>query len=280
MSSKGWLSTEETKLELVEYKESFATLAQYIKRKNPKGIPRITRSPTEDENQANVEAYCSNSADGSTVTRETAEAIFEGGHPQLPTDALRNDAHDLRNAIAVTLNPRLRNLNPAEMGEWLDLLCERHRRLLSHRPRSQPGIWKTVPNGTELHTYVQPTNVGPLLRYGHRRAQELASGIGRATFEHYVIVAVHPFLDGNGRTSRSVANAELSQAKQERCTFTFLFRNDLIAAMEQMHHNRKPDAVLDVWQECQLWTSRQSWVNRDAVFDRLEREGHIKPAVD
>jgi len=86
---------------------------------------------------------------------------------------------------------------------------------------SELGIYKTVDNCTSLadgsvHRYARPYDVVPHLRelLTKIRTEPLASAhpVLRASYLHYGLVAIHPFLDGNGRVARAVASALLQEA--------------------------------------------------------------------
>ena len=95
-----------------------------------------------------------------------------------------------------------------------DLICRLHEELMVGQPRSTPGLIRTVQNyfGIQLETarYVPPpaTSVNRLLddlegllQYEPDDVMEV-SILMRAAIAHAQFEAIHPFLDGNGRTGR------------------------------------------------------------------------------
>ena len=94
------------------------------------------------------------------------------------------------------------------------LICRLHGELMAEQPRATPGQIRTVQNyiGIQLETarYVPPpaTAVGRLLDDLESLLQYQPDGVMevsilmRAAIAHAQFEAIHPFLDGNGRTGR------------------------------------------------------------------------------
>ena len=95
-----------------------------------------------------------------------------------------------------------------------ELICRLHGELMAEQPRATPGQIRTVQNyiGIQLETarYVPPpaTAVGRLLDDLESLLQYQPDGVMevsilmRAAIAHAQFEAIHPFLDGNGRTGR------------------------------------------------------------------------------
>lgn len=95
-----------------------------------------------------------------------------------------------------------------------ELICWLHGELMAEQPRATPGQIRTVQNyiGIQLETarYVPPpaTAVGRLLDDLESLLQYQPDGVMevsilmRAAIAHAQFEAIHPFLDGNGRTGR------------------------------------------------------------------------------
>jgi Fic family protein len=64
------------------------------------------------------------------------------------------------------------------------------------------------------------------------------SPIARAALAHEMLLAIHPFLDGNGRTARLVLNLQLMQAGYPVTLLLQGWRLTYIRALEQAHHGR------------------------------------------
>lgn len=60
----------------------------------------------------------------------------------------------------------------------------------------------------------------------------------RAALAHEMLLAIHPFLDGNGRTARLVLNLQLMQAGYPTTLLLRGWRGTYIRALEQAHHGQ------------------------------------------
>jgi Fic family protein len=60
----------------------------------------------------------------------------------------------------------------------------------------------------------------------------------RAALAHEMLLAIHPFLDGNGRTARLVLNLQLMQAGYPVTLLLQGWRQTYIRALEQAHHRQ------------------------------------------
>lgn len=96
----------------------------------------------------------------------------------------------------------------------LDLICKLHGALFAGHARIQPGCWREIQNfiGMRLETarYIPPPagevprlmdDLACLLQYAPDGVVEV-SILMRAAIAHVQLEAIHPFLDGNGRTGR------------------------------------------------------------------------------
>ena len=153
----------------------------------------------------------SNAIEGSTLNAgETELAIMQGititGHDP----AYSRDAINLSNALE-----RLVDLAREPSSTDIEQVKELHQLILAGTPtsglfRSQPvrisgsphippANWKEVMAGMEDWEEWSKNNVG-------------ASALFRAVVLHTWLTHIHPFADGNGRTSRAVMNLELIRA--------------------------------------------------------------------
>ena len=86
-----------------------------------------------------------------------------------------------------------------------------HKKLREGVWRNKPGKFKDVLNRAGSKIFVSPQKVEGTLRMAHYLARDL-NLIQKALFFQAVIVEVHPFLDGNGRTARIMMNILLAMA--------------------------------------------------------------------
>ena len=148
--------------------------------------------------------YTSNAIEGNTLThRETAEVIEHGitvGGKSLREHLEAVDHYD------ALLWMRELAAQSTPVGE--NVVCELHRRIVA---RSQPdiaGFYSPYPRrilGSRV-TFPNPLKI-PALMDEFGSWLEQAPRTPSAAFEaHYRLTAVHPFSDGNGRTSRLLMN--------------------------------------------------------------------------
>jgi Fic family protein len=130
---------------------------------------------------------------------------------------------------------------PNDRPVTTDLIREVHRRIVTgcdddHCP---PGVTRSAGNnvtfGTPRHRGVEGgrecdlafRRLGNAVEQEFRRHDPLIQGLAL----HYHIGAMHPFLDGNGRTARALEALFLQRAG---------LRNELFIAMSNYYYNEKP----------------------------------------
>ncbi|MFC6170636.1 Fic family protein [Loigolactobacillus jiayinensis] len=84
--------------------------------------------------------------------------------------------------------------------------------------RADAGVYRAItvwPNGLENHPYVDPFSIRPqmdaLITWANETQKSLHPVIYAARL-HQRFVAIHPFIDGNGRTARLLMNLALTEA--------------------------------------------------------------------
>lgn len=83
------------------------------------------------------------------------------------------------------------------------------------------------------------------LRKGWELYDGLAPGLPRAIFMAFLVSDVHPFVDGNGRTSRIMINAELSSAGQTTILIPTVYRDDYLQALRALSRRNRPSPLID-----------------------------------
>ncbi|CAG0994479.1 hypothetical protein BURK1_02450 [Burkholderiales bacterium] len=101
--------------------------------------------------------------------------------------------------------------DPVAREAWLRLL---HALIVGHRPELAPGQFKLVNNIVHSQPQVARTApgrvAGTLRAWFAEREAVVPPGPWRAACLVLLMTEVHPFLDGNGRVLRYIANAELA----------------------------------------------------------------------
>jgi hypothetical protein len=214
------------------------------------------------------EAYFSNYIEGTEFPVEEAEAIvFEG---VIPADRPA-DAHDVLGTYDVVADATLRARTPEDLTSLERLLRTLHGRILSARPEMSPGEYKTVANRAGATLFVVPQLVRGTLERGLERYLALQPGFQRAVFAMFLIAEVHPFIDGNGRVARILANAELSAAGQQRLIVPTILRDDYVNALRAMSHHANATPLIRVLDRTQSLCAQLDWRDLHHARGRLEQ---------
>lgn len=189
------------------------------------------------KNKAFFEAYFSNYIEGTTFEIAEAEAIVFDG--EIPAGRPK-DAHDLSGTYAIVSDQTEMRRTPADFDELVALLCHRHATLMAPRSEVSPGAFKTVPNRAGDTQFVHPEYVRGTLRKGWELYRDLPAGLPRAIFIMFLVSDVHPFIDGNGRASRLMMNAELVATGQSTIVIPTVFRDDYLQALRALTRRHRP----------------------------------------
>lgn len=214
------------------------------------------------------EAYFSNFIEGTEFEIDEARRlVFDGAVPL----ARPADAHHVTGTFQIVADDAEMRRVPRTADELLLILRQRHVRLMSARPEKSPGEFKSRPNRAGSTQFVAPHLVEGTLRSGFARLQRLRDPFARAAFTMFLITEVHPFEDGNGRLARIMMNSELHAANEIRIIIPTVFRNEYLAALRAMTHNRDPrplDRVLDF---AQRYTAQIDFTDYATAKGQLER---------
>ena len=187
------------------------------------------------------ESYFSNYIEGTEFELEEARRIVETGVTIPTRDA---DSHDILGTYAVVSNRRELSRLAATADEFLDILRARHHTVLSGRPSSSPGLFKTRDNRAGGTHFVSFDRVCGTLKRGFEMSRAIRHPFARAVFMLFVVSEVHPFADGNGRVSRIMMNAELTAAGQSKIIVPMVFRPDYIGALRRLSRNGDPEVLV------------------------------------
>lgn len=187
-------------------------------------------------NGAFMEAYFSNFIEGTTfLVQEARELVFEGRiSAQRPKDG--------RDVLATfTQLADLGRSNPSRDGaDLVEELQARHARLMGHRPELLPGRFKTEWNRAGNTVFVAPDLVQGTLLRGHEMLSSITEPFARAVFLHFLVSAVHPFDDGNGRLARILMSKELAIGGLARVIVPTVYRDDYLGGQRAL--SRRSDA--------------------------------------
>lgn len=216
--------------------------------------PDVSTAPAHVRHKAFFEAYFSNFIEGTTFEVEEAERIVFDR--QIPA-ARPTDAHDIRGTFEIVSDADEMRRTPSSPAALLDLLRDRHSRLMAERPEAGPGALKTTTNRAGNTTFVAPSHVIGTLQQGFELYRDLPEGLPRAIFLMFLVSDVHPFLDGNGRVARIMMNAELVTAGTSTIIIPNSFRDHYLTALRALTRRDRPGPLVDT-------------LVRAATFSRLD----------
>jgi Fic family protein len=173
--------------------------------------PMSTAALAQLQKHYDVElTYTSNAIEGNTLTlRETAEVIEHGVTVGGKSLAEHLEAVDHYQAV---LWMRAIAAEPAPLGE--SVVCELHRRIVARSRPEIAGIYSAYPRRVAGSPVIFPNPAKiPELMQEFGASLESAPGDPAAAFAaHFRLTAIHPFVDGNGRTARLLMNLMLIRA--------------------------------------------------------------------
>lgn len=176
----------------------------------PKGSLAMKRAVTEAYYK---HIYHSNAIEGNTMTLSMTRAIVET-RMAVPGKSIleHNEVLGLDEAMKFVNGSLLQKQEKIT----LDDVVEIHRRVLGHAHPLEAGRFRTTqvfvgnhvpPSPMEIERHVNEFN-----EWLMSREPEMLHPIEFAALAHYKLVYIHPFTDGNGRTSRLLMNSILMRA--------------------------------------------------------------------
>jgi Fic/DOC family len=209
-----------------------------------------------------MEAYFSNFIEGTEFDIDEARrVVFEN----LSIPRRQDDTHDILNTYRLVVDTYEMSRLPRSADEFLELLKARHIAILGHRKDKNPGMWKDLPNRAGNTRFVEPDLVEGTLMQAFELYKALPHALARAIFMQIAVSEVHPFNDGNGRLSRVMMNAELTNANECRTIIPTAYRDDYITALKAFSHNRETDPVIRMFERTQAFTASMEYSNYEAA---------------
>ena len=206
------------------------------------------------------EAYFSNYIEG---TRFSVEEAYDIAIESRVPSARPEDAHDVSATFRIVNNPELMREVPRDADDLLGILQDRHRRLMAARSEKMPGAFKQEMNYAGATAFVSPDKVEGTLRAGWDHLAEIVDPFHRAVMMMFLVSECHPFVDGNGRVARILANAELVASGQHRVIIANSYRNDYLAALTAATAGNGVTALVSVLDFARRWVSAVDWSDWD-----------------
>ena len=257
--------------------ESLALELRSVRTPSYRPTPDIRGDVTTLHTFAFMEAYFSNFIEGTEFEIDEARKIvFEGLN--IPKRA--DDTHDILNTYRLVADTFEMSRKPGTEDQLLELLEHHHRSILEHRKDKNPGAIKTIPNRAGDTRFVEPALVRGTLCRAFQLYRDLSSALARAIFMQVVVSEVHPFDDGNGRLSRIMMNAELTEANECRIIIPTVYRDDYLTALKAFSQAREIQPAIRMFQRAQAFTSSMDYSNYDAAKTSFESANSFKAPRD
>ena len=188
--------------------------------------------------------YNSNAIEGNTLTMHETDLVLRG--ITVGEKPLKDHLEAVGNRDAFEY---VRELVADEVPLSQRVVREIHQLVLADKPRER-GIYRSIPVriAGALQQPVEPAEIEAamerLLAWYH--ADEADPVVKAAAF-HVEFEAIHPFVDGNGRTGRLIANLELMKAGYPPIDIKFADRAQYHAAFDAYHSGSDPRAMLHLF---------------------------------
>ena len=243
--------------------ELFGTLLAALNQTSTTSVAEINVSEKAFANFAFFESYFSNYIEGTEFELEEARQIVTTG---VAIPSRNADSHDILGTYSVVSDRLEMSRVPETADDFIDLLCERHRKMMAFRPDTNPGHLKIRDNRAGESHFVRVDAVRGTLRKAFEMSAALRAPFARAIFLMFAVSEVHPFADGNGRISRIVLNSVLTAAGEAKILVPTVFRTDYIGALRKLTRNGDPAVLIDAMKRLQAFSARLSADD----FDRLK----------
>lgn len=198
------------------------------------------------------ESYFSNYIEGTIFELSDAKRIIETREPMV---LKHEDSHDILGTYDLVGDKQEMNITPYSAEDFLEILQYRHAILMSARKNKLPGKFKTLDNRAGNTFFVLKELVRDTLLKSFDFYRVLEQPLAKALYIAFVVSEVHPFLDGNGRLSRIMLNAELSSKNQVKIIIPTVYREDYLGAVRRLSRNKDPKTYIKMFKRAQAFSA-------------------------
>ena len=188
--------------------------------------------------------YNSNAIEGNTLTLRETDMVLRG---------LTIDKKPLKDHLEAVGNrdafEYVRELVAERIPLSQRVVRELHQLVLADKPRDR-GVYRSVPVRIlgSLHEPVEPflieQSMQDLIDAFNRNPDHSVSDLARF---HIEFEAIHPFIDGNGRTGRLLVNLELMKEGYPPIDIKYADRKLYYEAFDGYHSGKNPHAMADLF---------------------------------
>ena len=248
--------------------ELFEKLFRELKQFEFKSFKERNTELKSFRNFAFYEGYFSNYIEGTIFEIDEAKKIIE---TQSPIPTRNQDSHDILGTYKIVSNKKEMSTTPKSADELLSILQYRHQILLSAREDKTPGKFKNKNNFAGQTAFVDLNLVKGTLIKGFDFYAALDNPFAKAVYIMFMINEIHPFLDGNGRISRIMMNAELVSANQSKIIIPNVFREDYILTLRRLKRQHEPEPYIRMLSRAHEFSSTIFGDSMDEIQSKLEQ---------
>lgn len=244
----------------------FQTLAAELQR-NPLQVP-LADPQADPHLQAFIETYFSNYIEGTEFEIEEAHDIVVQGRP---LQYREDDSHDILGTYQAILKSKADPVIPQNFEAFAAQLQAWNRQVIESRWAKHPGEFKSEGNRAGNTLFVTPELVLGTLDKGYEIIMSAPTPEQRAALATFVVAEVHPFADGNGRTSRLALNLFLTQAGLTRIIIPTVYRDDYISALKAMSSTAHPVPMVRMLSRAARFSHWLDMSSKERAFAALKR---------
>jgi fido (protein-threonine AMPylation protein) len=246
---------------------TFEKLFHFLHNSQFKDRPEKNISVNSFRNFAFFEAYFSNYIEGTVFEVSEAKKIVDTG---IPLPARNDDSHDILGTYQLVSNRAEMSKVPDSAEEFIKLLQERHRVLLSSRVGKNPGKFKERNNRAGNTFFVDFKLVRGTLMKGFDYYKLLTDPVARAAYMMFMVSEVHPFDDGNGRIARVMMNAEFVNTTKTRIIIPTVFREDYLLTLKRLTNEDDPEPYINMLSKVHKFSEKLNFENYEDLYKYLE----------
>ncbi len=255
--------------------ERLTSLFTYLKTTPLKSFKETRKDYNHFRNKAFFESYFSNYIEGTTFDIEVAEHIVFDNN--IPAERPQ-DAHDVLATFQIVSDRNEMTQVPGSVSELSALLVHRHGIIMDKRHDKSPGVFKKAVNRAGDTVFVPPEYVEGTLERGFLLYRSLDPGLQRGIFIKFLVSEVHPFIDGNGRISRIMMNAELSSSGLCTVIIPTVYREDYLLSLRALSRRMRPAPYLTMLSEAHRFSSHIDFSDYPTALQAItERNWFLEP---
>lgn len=188
-----------------------------------------------------------------------------------PLQYREDDSRDILGTYQAILKSKADPAIPQNFAAFATRLQTWNRRVIESRWAKHPGELKSEGNRAGNTVFVTPELVVGTLEKGYEIIMSAATPEQRAALATFVVSEVHPFADGNGRTSRLALNLFLTQARLTRIIIPTVYRDDYLSALKAMSSTAHPVPLVRMLSRAARFSRWLDMRSKESAFAALKK---------